>query len=104
MREDKATAKIFIDEVEHSQDRILGPLLVGHHFWKCLNFPYILAECGFNDSQIATAELSVLNRLRARSKITWHFYIPTSPYLSSIFIRKILKIVHYSCGFAQSDQ
>jgi len=26
--------------------------------------------------------------LRARSKITWHFCIPTSPYLSSIFIRK----------------
>ena len=26
--------------------------------------------------------------LRALSKITWHFCIPTSPYLSSIFIRK----------------
>ena len=64
--EDKDTAEIFIDEVEHSQDRILGPLLVGHHFWKHLNFPQILADCGFNESQIGTAELSVLNRLIAQ--------------------------------------
>jgi len=63
MEEDKDTVEIFIDQVEHSQDRILGPLLVGHHFWKHLNFPAILTNCGFNGSQIATAELSVLNRL-----------------------------------------
>jgi len=62
-QEDKDVAQVFIDQVEHSQDRILGPLLIGHHFWKRLDFPDILAGCGLNDSQIATAELSVLSRL-----------------------------------------
>jgi transposase len=60
---DKESAEVFIDKVEHGQDRILGPLLVGDHFWHELNFPALLAECGFNGSQIATAELSVLHRL-----------------------------------------
>lgn len=78
IREDKDTAEVFIDEVEHSQDRILGPLLVGHHFWKRLNFPQILADCGFNDSQIATAELSVLNRLIAQgSELSHPLWIKT---------------------------
>ncbi len=61
--EDKESVEVFIDEVGHGQDRILGPLLVGDHFWKELNFPALLAECGLNESQIATAELSVLHRL-----------------------------------------
>jgi hypothetical protein len=63
MGEDKATAEIFIDDIEHSQERILGPLLVGHHFWKELNFSQILTDCGFSESQVGIAELSVLNRL-----------------------------------------
>jgi transposase len=63
MGEDKATAEIFIDDIEHGQERILGPLLVGHHFWKSLNFSQILTDCEFNESQIGIAELSVLNRL-----------------------------------------
>jgi len=62
-QEDKNIAQVFINQVEHSQDRILGPLMIGHHFWKRLHFPDILADCGFNGSQIATAELSVLSRL-----------------------------------------
>jgi hypothetical protein len=61
--EGRESAEVFIDKVEHGQDRILGPLLVGDHFWNELNFPALLAECGFNESQIATAELSLLHRL-----------------------------------------
>lgn len=61
--EGRESAQVFIDKVEHGQDRILGPLLVGDHFWNELNFPALLAECGFNESQIATAELSLLHRL-----------------------------------------
>ncbi|HUU39357.1 MAG TPA: IS1634 family transposase [Desulfatiglandales bacterium] len=61
--EDKQSAEVFIDKVEHGQDRILGPILVGDHFWKQLHFSALLAEYGFNESQIATAELSVLHRL-----------------------------------------
>lgn len=56
-------AEIFIDDVEHGNDRILGPLLIGHNFWQRLGLPDILAGCGFVDSQIRTAEISVLNRL-----------------------------------------
>jgi hypothetical protein len=33
--EDKESAEVFIDRVEHGQDRILGPLLVGDHFDLC---------------------------------------------------------------------
>jgi len=65
-QEDKESAEVFIDQVAHEQDRILGPLLIGHHFWKELQFPYLLGECGFSDSQVSSAELSVLNRLIAQ--------------------------------------
>lgn len=53
-------------------------MLVGHHFWKRLDFPEILADCGFNESQIAIAELSVLNRLIAQgSELSHPLWIKT---------------------------
>ncbi len=62
--EDKdKVAEIFIDDVEHGNDRIVGPLLIGHTFWNRLGLPGILAGCDFRDSHIKTAEISVLNRL-----------------------------------------
>lgn len=57
------TAEVFINNVTHGYYRELGPVLIGHTFWKRLNFPGILQECGLNESQIKTAEISVLNRL-----------------------------------------
>ena len=60
------TAEVFVDDVEHGYDRILGPLLIGHTFWNRLGFPGILSSCGFSDAQIKTAEISVLNRLIAQ--------------------------------------
>lgn len=62
----KLTAEVFVDDVQHGYDRELGPVLIGHEFWKRLHFPAILQACGFNPSQIHTAELSVLNRLIAQ--------------------------------------
>ncbi len=62
----RPTAEVFVDDVQHGYDRELGPLLIGHEFWKRLDFPTILARCGFLPSQIKTAELSVLNRLIAQ--------------------------------------
>jgi transposase len=62
----KLTAEVFVDAVQHGYDRELGPVLIGHAFWKRLHFPAILQACGFNPSQIKTAELSVLNRLIAQ--------------------------------------
>jgi transposase len=60
------TAEVFVDAVQHGYDRELGPVLIGHTFWKRLHFPAILQACGFTASQIKTAELSVLNRLIAQ--------------------------------------
>jgi len=60
------TAEIFVDDVEHGNDRILGPLLIGHSFWHRLGLPEILSSCGFSDNQIKTAEISVLDRLIAQ--------------------------------------
>jgi transposase len=62
----KPTAEVFVDDVQHGYDRELGPVLIGHEFWKRLAFPTILEACGFNPSQIKSAELSVLNRLIAQ--------------------------------------
>lgn len=73
--ENKRTAEVFIDEVSHGYSRELGAVLIGHNFWERLNFPGILKECGFNERQIKTAEISVLNRLIAQdsehSIISW---------------------------------
>jgi transposase len=73
--ENNRTAEVFIDEVSHGYSRELGAVLIGHNFWERLNFPGILKECGFNERQIKTAEISVLNRLIAQdsehSIISW---------------------------------
>jgi len=72
---DKNTAEIFVDGVQHGYDRELGPFLIGHCFWKKLNFANILADCGFNKTQIKTAQISILNRLIAQdsehSLVSW---------------------------------
>jgi transposase len=60
-------AEVYVDQVEHGNDRILGPLLIGHTFWNRLGFPAILRQCNFNNQQIQTAELSILNRLIAQN-------------------------------------
>jgi transposase len=69
------TAEVFVDHVQHGYDRELGPVLIGHEFWKRLDFPSILQDCGFQPSQIQSAELSVLNRLIAQdsehSLLSW---------------------------------
>lgn len=52
-----------VDEVEHEDTAILGPLLLGWHTWKQLNMDQCLEELGFNPSQRKAAALQVLNRL-----------------------------------------
>ena len=62
-KKERETAEVYINEVQHSYNRELGSVLIGHHYWNMLDFPKILSNCGFNKSQITTAEISVLNRL-----------------------------------------
>jgi len=73
--ENNRTAEVFIDEAPHGYSRELGTVLIGHNFWERLNFPNILKECGFNERQIKTAQISVLNSLIAQdseySIISW---------------------------------
>lgn len=63
--EDNETAEVFINQVEHSYDRELGPVLIGHSFWEKLSIGNILQQCGFSKTAIKTVEISILNRLIA---------------------------------------
>ncbi len=63
--EDKETAEVFIEQVGHGFTRELGPLLIGHNFWKRLSIDEILSDCGFSGVAIKVAEISILNRLIA---------------------------------------
>ena len=65
-KKENNVAEIFVDNVQHGYDRELGPVLIAHCFWERLHFPVILNNCGFSDSQIKTAEISILNRLIAQ--------------------------------------
>lgn len=56
------TAEVFIDQVEHKDDRELGPLLIGRQMWNILGFREILKEAGFSENQVKTAQISILNR------------------------------------------
>lgn len=62
-KKERPTAEVYIDELQHTNSRELGSILIGDHYWQLLNFPKILSDCGFNKSQIVTAEISILNRL-----------------------------------------
>lgn len=52
-----------IDQIQHTQDTILGPILVGLDMWKKLQMPEILAALGMSSSQSACAAIAVINRL-----------------------------------------
>jgi transposase len=63
---EKTIAEVFIDDIQHGHDRETGPVLIGHTFWERLHFTEILRDCGFTESQIRNAEISILNRLIAQ--------------------------------------
>lgn len=63
---EKTIAEVFIDDIQHGHDRETGTVLIGHTFWERLHFPDILRDCGFTESQIRNAEISILNRLIAQ--------------------------------------
>ena len=51
------------DDVDHEEGVELGPHLVLLQAWKSLELDRVLEEQGFSSEQIATAKISVLNRL-----------------------------------------
>jgi hypothetical protein len=60
--EDNPIAEVFVNQVEHKDDRVLGPLLIGTKMWEVLQFEKTLQEVGISAPQIKTAQISVLNR------------------------------------------
>jgi hypothetical protein len=86
-QQNKSTAEVFVDKVEHGYGRELGPVLIGHHFWKLLDFPSILKGLGFNSKQIDTAEISILNRLISQD--SEHSILP---WLKTVALEDILNL------------
>ena len=84
---EQRTAEIFIDGVAHGFDRELGPILIGDTFWNRLKFPEILRGCDFRDSEIKTAQISVLNRLIAQD--SEHGIIP---WMQTVAVDELLGI------------
>jgi transposase len=54
---------VLIDQVEHTHDTALGPLLCALHAWDLLGMPGLLQRLGFNDAQMQAAAALVASRL-----------------------------------------
>jgi len=61
--ENEDIQEVYIDQINHTYDRIVGPLVIGDSAWKSVDLGSILEDCGFNDKQTKIAEISILNRL-----------------------------------------
>lgn len=81
------TAEIFIDNVTHGYNRELGPLLIGDNIWKQLKFPDILRGCGLRESEIKTAQISVLNRLISQDSESGII-----PWMQTVAVDELLEI------------
>jgi len=55
--------EVYVDQVGHTDDRIAGPLVIGHSMWEKIGMSEILGQCGFSNKQTKIAEISILNRL-----------------------------------------
>lgn len=60
---EKTTIEIDPSTVSHQNTTELGPELVVKTVWDALEMPSVLKKCGFSESQVYTAALSVFNRL-----------------------------------------
>jgi transposase len=58
-----APSSVFLNQIEHSEGVELGPYLVLHQAWKSLGLDSVLVEQEFSPEQIATAKISVMNKL-----------------------------------------
>lgn len=54
---------VYLDRVNHENDTLLGPVLIGWEFWKRLGMPELLSRLGFSGIRAASAAMSVINRL-----------------------------------------
>jgi len=61
--ESGAHEQVRIGDIEHEEGTLLGPCLVLQQAWHALGLDKVLGEQGFSRPQIATAKVSVFNRL-----------------------------------------
>ncbi len=54
---------VLADKINHTHNRMLGPVLLGLHAWKKLGLDKLLGDLGFNEAQRKAAAISVINRL-----------------------------------------
>ncbi|MEE8453554.1 MAG: IS1634 family transposase, partial [Limibaculum sp.] len=59
------TLEISLETVQAEAPRELGPVAVGHHFWRQLEFDEMLRGCGLSPRYRRLAEVMVLGRLTA---------------------------------------
>jgi transposase len=70
---------VFIDQIEHTHDAMLGPLLVAKAAWEQLDLTQCLRDLGFNNKQITAAAASVMSRfVRPSSEYAMVQWIPTT--------------------------
>jgi len=55
--------QVRIEDIEHEEGTLLGPCLVLQKAWGSLGMDEVLGDLGFSKPQIATAKVSVFNRL-----------------------------------------
>ncbi|MFT5192672.1 MAG: hypothetical protein ACI957_005730 [Verrucomicrobiales bacterium] len=56
---------VFIDQIEHTHDAMIGPPLVDKAAWEQLDLTQCLRDLGFNNKQITAAASSVMSTIRA---------------------------------------
>jgi hypothetical protein len=61
--EEKATDGVLLDQAEHENGTLLGPLLPLESAWKSLGLSEILREHKFSPRQIGSAKITIYNRL-----------------------------------------
>ena len=55
--------QVNLDQIEHEEGTLLGPCLILQQAWQSLGLDTVLKDLGFSKPQIATAKVSVFNRL-----------------------------------------
>jgi len=55
--------QVNIEQIEHEEGTLLGPCLILQQAWRSLGLDTVLKDLGFSKPQIATAKVSVFNRL-----------------------------------------
>jgi len=60
---DNQVEEVFVNEIEQTDCCELGPELVAYEFFKKLDIDKILSNAGFNDIEVKSATVNIINRL-----------------------------------------